>query len=130
MNLFSDPQKKRLPKIDFNLEKGELSFSGNSMPEDVNACYAPLMKAIEEHSAAIKNQKHVFTVIINFDYFNSASLKFIVSLIKQLITLTNGNGVKVDWYYDKDDTDMLETATEVSNILSLPFTCIERERTL
>ena len=97
------------------------------MPENVYECYIPLLHSIHENNDVIKNQEKAFEIVIKFDYFNTSTLRVLIALFKQLIDIKGIGGVNVDWHYDKNDSDMLETAKMISNILSLPFNFIERE---
>jgi hypothetical protein len=119
MDLFSIHKDKRTPKIDFDLEKGELSLSGNSMPENVSEFYAPLLKLIEDNMDVLQQQESVFKINIRLNYFNTSSLKFLTSLFKLIISIKGQKNVEIDWFYENDDVDMLETANDVAAILAV-----------
>jgi hypothetical protein len=127
MNIFSLSESKRTPEIIFNLETGELIFNGNSTPEDVNLFYAPLLSWIEINKALITNDIKVLSVQINLMYFNSATLKFLVSLLKYLISLKSSDSLLIIWSYDAEDEDMIETAKDISKVLSIPIKLVVKE---
>jgi len=63
-------------------------------------------------------------VIFNFsfEYFNSASGKFILDICKVLARLrSKGINIIVNWHFEKDDADMLEVGKEMSRIVKFPF---------
>ncbi len=60
--------------------------------------------------------------------FNSVTYKYILNMMsKFMIYNKNGKDIKVIWYYDKDDTDSLESAEDISELFNIPFTLKERE---
>jgi len=127
MNLFTLSESKRTPEVLFNLDNAELVFNGNSIPEDVNLFYAPLISWIEVNKDHIIQDSRQLMIKVNLVYFNSATLKFLVSLLKFLINIKGVDLVKISWLYDHDDDDMLETAKDISNILSIPINYILRD---
>ena len=66
------------------------------------------------------------TISINPDLFNTSSSKCILDVFKKLETLS-GTEVKVNWYYEEDDEDMLEAGEDYQAIIDLPFKMIEVE---
>jgi hypothetical protein len=127
MNIFSLSESKRTPEIIFNLETGELIFNGNSTPEDVNLFYSPLLTWIDINKPLIVNDIKTISIQVNLVYFNSATLKFLVSLLKYIISLKGVDNVKITWCYDRDDEDMLETAKDISKVLSIPIKFVVKE---
>ncbi len=62
------------------------------------------------------------TFIFKFSYFNSASAKFIVDILKQLEAYSNsGSKVSIRWYYDKRDVDMRESGEELAELVDIHF---------
>jgi len=121
MNIFTLSQSKNTPEVLFNLDESKLDFNGRSIPEDVNMFYAPLLTWIETNKKNIAEDIRTLSISVNLIYFNSATLKFIVSLLKHIITIKGADFVQITWLYDDDDEDMLETAKDISNVLSIPF---------
>jgi len=121
MNIFTLTESKRTPEVVFNLESSELIFNGVSIPEDVQLFYSPLFSWIEVNKLDLIKNSNPLIVKFNFKYFNSVSLKFIVSLLKYLITIKGYEKLHIIWFYDKDDEDMLETAKDISSILNIPI---------
>lgn len=126
MNIFTLSQTKRTPEIIFNIENSELFFNGSSIPEDVNLFYAPLMSWVEINKESIVEKLIPLSIKVNLSYFNSSTLKFLVSMFKYLINLKGTNLIEIIWFYDQDDEDLLETAIDISNILLIPIKCIVR----
>jgi hypothetical protein len=65
---------------------------------------------------------------LNFKYFNSTSLKYILDFCCKLSNLkSEGKDVVIKWYYDKYDTDMLESGKELSRLANIHFEYILNE---
>lgn len=89
------------PQIDFN-SSGQLSIKGKSLPEDPRKFYNPLFNWVDELSA------DQVQIDIMLDYVNTSSSKRIIELIKAIDTNNNVKKIKMNWFYESDDTDMLE----------------------
>jgi hypothetical protein len=89
------------PQVVF-LSAGNLLLKGRSLIMNVNTFYKPLMEWIAWLDVA-----HVkFT--IDFDYFNSASSKVILEMLKLIDCNNNVKDFDVFWHFEKDDDDVLE----------------------
>jgi len=90
------------PKVEF-LINGDLLFEGKSCPIAVTRFYDPLFKWI----AKLKAEKVNFK--INLEYINSASVKKILDLLKELDANRNVKEIVINWHYEEGDDDSLET---------------------
>ncbi len=121
------------PEIKFLPEEDLYIITGNSAPEDVRALYYPVIDWFSKFSAEIKSNPGYFSgrqIVLRIDlkYFNSASAKFLYDIIMELRNITGtGIPVAVKWYYDKDDSDMMEAGKDISNIVEMEFEYIENE---
>ena len=67
-------------------------------------------------------------VDIELEYFNSGSAKFVMQILRELSELIhNGKELKVNWYYEEGDDDILERGEYYSSILDLDINFIETE---
>ncbi len=89
------------PQIDFN-SSGQLSIKGKSLPEDPRKFYNPLFNWLEKLST------EQVQIDIMLDYVNTSSSKRIIELIKTIDTNSNVKKIKMNWFYETDDADMLE----------------------
>jgi hypothetical protein len=115
----------KTPSISFNGDSGLLELRGRSIPENSIEFYKPLNEWVERYGSAPCST----TVIdVKLEYFNTSSSKCILDLFKKLEKL-NGSGteVKVNWYFEEDDEDMMEAGEDYQAIIRLPFTMIEVE---
>jgi hypothetical protein len=89
------------PQVVF-LTTGNLLLKGRSLIMNVNTFYKPLMEWIAWLDVAYVK----FT--IDFDYFNSASSKVILEMLKMIDCNNNVKDFDVFWHFEKDDDDVLE----------------------
>jgi len=60
------------------------------------------------------------------EYFNTSSSKCIYDLLKEIKSLKEGGkDVRVRWYYEQYDEDMMEAGEDYSDLLDLPFAFVE-----
>ena len=98
------------PDVSFNTE-GRLSMEGRSLPENVEIFYAPLEKWISE----LETDEVQFDV--NLEYFNSASSKKILELLKILDANTRVKSILIVWHYEEGDDDCLESGQIFEELL-------------
>jgi hypothetical protein len=89
------------PQIDFD-QSGRLMMKGRSLILNVKDFYDPLIEWISKLNAPVVR----FT--IDFDYFNSASSKQILEMLKLIDSNNNVKDFDVFWHFEKDDEDILE----------------------
>jgi hypothetical protein len=115
----------KTPTVEFNAEEGKVEIKGRSIPENSVEFYNPLIAWLEEFG---NNPKDVTQVNIQLEYFNTSSSKCILDVFKKLESLAKaGNDIKVNWFYEEDDEDMLEAGEDYQSIIKLPFKMIEIE---
>ena len=112
----------KTPEVDFNAG-GELLLKGRSIPENSVEYYAPLMDWIESYGGSPQSET---TVNVQLEYFNTSSSKCILDVFKKLESIS-GSNVKIKWYYEEDDEDMLEAGEDYDAIIDIDFEMIEVE---
>ncbi len=121
------------PEIRFDPAAGKLSISGISRPEDVRSFYYPVLewlrKFLEEEIKTGKvsfDENNPLTLEVRLRYFNSSSAKFLFDIFSEIGTISNeGQKIRIRWYYESGDDDMLEAGEELSEIAEIPFEFIE-----
>jgi len=117
-NLYIEGQV-HLPNVILDKENNKLEISGQSMPEDVIAFYNPVLKWIDEYS---KDPNDTTTFNMKLVYFNTSSSKMIYEMINKLDQLHKKNhNVKVHWYYDEEDEEMIASGKKLEKYFSIPF---------
>ncbi len=82
---------------------GRLLIEGRSLPEDVGKFYNPLI-------AWVKNLRtEVVKIDLNLEYLNSASSKKVLELLRVLDDNAAIKDLIVNWHYEADDEDALES---------------------
>jgi hypothetical protein len=90
-------------------------ISGRSLPEDSVSFYNPVMDWIKAYG---KDPNTSTEFAFKLDYFNTASSKIILDILKLLNEI---KGVTIVWYSLSDDEEVKEAGEEFSEQVSLPF---------
>lgn len=115
------------PMFHYDVELHRLEVAGFSRPEDVRGFYHPLFSWFESHKEAIQSRLlslTKLTVVFKLTYFNSASSKCILDIVLLLNSIYR-NRIVVEWHYEEEDEDMLESGQELSEAVEIPFEYIE-----
>jgi len=106
ITLTSSPETPYFPEVNFDVESGKCEISGESYMEETYKFYLPLITWIKQYIET-KNQK--IELIIKLIYLNTSSTKCILDMLEVLKDYQDkGGDVKVIWYYDIDDPDMVD----------------------
>ncbi len=110
------------PTIEFDSANGVLTIAGKSIAEDSQEFYRPLIEALKEYKIKPCLQT---TVNLKLVYFNTSSSKSILDVLRLLESLKSDSEVTINWYYEKEDEDMLEVGEDYSEIVNIPFSMVE-----
>ena len=125
MDNFFIEGSKQTPEIKFDGESGILEIMGRSIPENTFDFFNPVLLWLEEYGKAPASKT---IVKVNLEYFNTSSSKYILEIFKRVkVVLDAGNDVIVEWYYEEDDEEMMETGEDYEDVSGLPFTLISVE---
>jgi hypothetical protein len=122
LNINIYPDLVFYPVVNFDYKTGICEISGESFMEDTYKFYEPIIEWLNEY---IKEKK---TIVLNIKltYFNTSSSKFILVILNTLKKYKNdSNNATVNWFYNKEDIDMLkeivefqdETGLEINKII-------------
>jgi len=107
------------PRVVLDRDSSIIEFSGNSLPEDVNTFYAPILEWIDNY---VDNPNQQTEVSMNFDYYNTSSSKMILRILERFRDIyRKGYPVVVNWLYMEDDEDMVEAGEDFADHLKIPF---------
>ncbi len=109
-DLLIEPTNKT-PLIDF-AQTGKLVMAGSAFPENAKEFFDPIIDWIAE----VNINEVDFDLVM--DYFNTAAAKKLLELLRKLDSNTKIKYVKVNWYYDKEDLDSLESGQILAETLS------------
>ena len=123
METFYLPATKLSPEINLNPNTGLLTFKGRSTHENPVVFYEPIIQWLQEYS---KQPAPQTTLHIYIDYFNTASSKCLLDILKKTQhIIETGNSAIVKWEYETGDDAMHEAGQDFSEILKFPFQFIE-----
>jgi len=122
------------PRICFSPDNNQFYIQGVSSPEDVRSLYYPVLEWIKkfiDEVLAVKhkmyNRDNPLRFQIDLTYFNSSSAKFFYDILIELKRLdAAGYPVKVEWFYDEEDSDMKEAGADISILVEMEFDLIPK----
>jgi len=92
---------------------------GRSMPEDATKFYKRVVTWVRNY-AKEPNPTTIFE--IDLEYFNSSTVKQLLSILLILESMANeGKEVKVIWYYEKEDELMEMKGQEIKSLVDILF---------
>jgi len=116
---------RQTPEINFDAASGILKLDGRSIPENTFEFFTPVLNWLDEYASSAPDK---VVAKINLEYFNTSSSKYILEILKRLkIMLKDGKDVLVEWYYEEDDEEMMETGEDYEDVSGLPFEIISYE---
>jgi len=111
------------PGVNFDASTGICEISGESYMEEAYKFYLPLINWIKQFT---EEQKSKITLNIKLIYFNTSTSKCLLDIFEILRKYQEKNGIiEVNWYYDKEDPDMVEEISDFENEAELQFNIIE-----
>lgn len=99
------------PKMTFNLSNGNMEIYGRSIPDNCYTFFLPLMESVDEYS---KNPQKDTYIIMELEYFNTGTSKVFYDFLVKLSTLKSN--VTIEWRYEEDDEDILETGQDFETL--------------
>ncbi|MEF8809977.1 MAG: DUF1987 domain-containing protein [Bacteroidales bacterium] len=113
----------KTPSVKLDPVSGVIEIKGRSIPENSIEFYRPIVEWLDEYA---KNPNKKTRVNVQLEYFNTSSSKCILDIFKKLESLKKSrNEVIINWYYEEDDEDMLESGEDYESIIRIPFKMIE-----
>ena len=112
----------KTPSVKFNGQEGVIEIKGRSIPENSIEFYKPLVEWLEDYSSTPLD---LTQVNVQLEYFNTSSSKVILNILKKFETIPDAKEkVVVNWYYEANDEDDLETGEYFSQMTILSFNFI------
>jgi hypothetical protein len=106
ITLTSSPTTPYFPEVNFNADKGICEIKGESYMEETYKFYLPLINWIKDFTKTVKRPLELNIKLI---YLNTSSTKCVLDILEILKDFEDdGGSVKVNWYYDKTDPDMVD----------------------
>ena len=111
LNININPDLIYYPVINFDYQSGICEISGESYMEETFKFYEPIIIWLKEFCTGNKP----ITLNIRLTYFNTSSSRFILEILDTLKNYhKKGEQVEINWFYKKDDPDIL---TEIQDFM-------------
>lgn len=109
----------KTPTVLFDIT-GILEIKGKSIPENSLEFYRPVFEWLDIYSQSPAPKTELK---ISLEYFNTSSSKCLLDILRRLetINLSGKSNVKVLWFYDADDEDMMEAGEDYQALVKVPF---------
>lgn len=102
----SSPETPYFPEVNFNASSGLCEIAGESYMEETYKFFLPLTSWIKDYINIVNKNIELNIKLI---YLNTSSTKCILDILEILKNYEDKGGkVKVVWYYDKEDPDMID----------------------
>ena len=110
----------KTPSITFAADNGQLEIKGKSIPENSLEFYRPVFEWLDSYS---NSPAPSTTLKVALEYFNTSSSKCLLDIFRKLeaINLSGRSSVKVAWFYDSDEEDMMEAGEDYQALVKVPF---------
>lgn len=117
------PETYKNPRVQADISKGYVLICGRSIPEHAEKFYEPLLKWIQEYLA----MKKPITIDFKLIYLNTNSWRNFLVLLQMIEKA--GIIYTINWFYEEDDTDILQAGKDLSKLSGLNFNFVEIEET-
>lgn len=111
------------PLVIISRDEGRVEIKGKSIPESSLSFYYPIIDKLKEIFNGYKGR---LDLNISIEYMNTSSSKCMFDLLKSMNRLL-GNSLKVNWYYEDGDDDMIEAGEDFQEVLDMRFTFVSVE---
>lgn len=108
-----------------------MEISGYSRPENVRIFYEPVLNWLETFKSNLldkmKSEERIEPISFNFKliYFNSSSAKFLYDVVIILNEIQLFDiPLSINWYYDKEDSELREAGEDLSELAQVRFNFI------
>ncbi|MFP4023015.1 MAG: DUF1987 domain-containing protein [Thiohalospira sp.] len=118
------------PEINFDIDNNTLSFLKVSKPANAYEFYQPVFEFIDHFEKEKVKSKVVKELVIDFkfDYFNTATAKILYELLEKIKRIkSQGVDIIINWFYHKEDDDLLEEGHMMAEAVGLDFKFITLE---
>jgi hypothetical protein len=119
MRSFFTERTKTTPRVDLNAETGELEIIGECYPENAMPFYKPIFEWLNDY---LCQSNTAIIVNLRLAYFNTSTSKCLLNLLEILEQAhLNGRQIELNWHYQENDEDMLDSGYEFAEDITLPF---------
>jgi hypothetical protein len=110
---------KETPHVVLDTGANRFEVSGRSFPLNAKGFYASVLEWLD---AYVENPNQSTDFVFRLEYFNTPSSKSISDILKRMKAIQDGGKeVKIIWYYEEDDIDILDLGHVFSRTVGMPF---------
>ncbi len=110
------------PLINFNPQTNTFVIAEKSLPANAVDFFNTIINWFKEY---LKNPNENTYVDFKLDYFNTSSSKQIARFLKTIQDSNYEDRITVRWFYEEDDSDMLESGMLYARLIDINFEFIE-----
>jgi hypothetical protein len=128
MKVIDIARTEKTPEIILDDAGRFLQIKGKCLPENIRDFSQNIIEKLEKYMEQLKpepersNGSGDFSVYFKLGYFNSAAAKFIADVLLVVDEyLQKGLNIKIYWYFEEEDTDMLEAGQDISKMVNVPM---------
>tara|TARA_R110001592_G_scaffold148165_3_gene372865 strand:- start:3885 stop:4271 length:387 start_codon:yes stop_codon:yes gene_type:complete len=117
MEKFELKESIKIPRILIDYKKGKIRITGKSTLTNPSELYPRLIELFQLY---VNNPQPVTYLLIDLEFYNSESAKYLFSIIELLIGLEkeNKSQLKISWHYDLDDYHIIRDINRLSDELN------------
>jgi len=123
------------PEVNFSPEENIFFIRGISSPEDVRSLYYPVIEWVKKYIddlLRVRSTGYTLKSPLKFStdllYFNSSTAKFLYDIFLELKRLIpSGIPFIIEWFYEEDDLDQKEAGSDISLLVGMEFSYIEKK---
>ena len=116
------PATEDTPEVILDPKQNVFKISQVSVPEDAYEFYKPVLQWLKEFA---KDPLPEINFEFDLEYVNSASSKQLIQILIALEEIAKKSKVKIKWYYEEVDEDMLMLGQRFEKLADLKFEFIE-----
>ncbi len=114
------PAGKDTPEIYFGPDINMFQIEGISYPSNPMEFYEPVFMWLHDFFHSAKIDTHI-DFNFKLDYFNTSSLKNFTKLLRIIGHSPACNHITVNWFYDEEDSDMLDAGKRLKQFAKTKF---------
>ena len=128
MKVIEIKRTEKIPEIILDDERGVFEMNGKCLPENIRNLDELVTKKLDKYlrecmrTKDTSSEKKILKANFKLAYFNSAAAKFIADILMLINGYINkGCDIKLYWYFQEGDDDMLEAGEDFAEMIDVPF---------
>lgn len=109
--------------IDYEEENQSLWFKGKAKPDDALQTWLPILEDFDQWEKSGQD----LTVHFDFDFLNTSSSKFVVTITRKLDLLADSRKIKIFWHYVVEDEDMEDIGEMCQSVINIKMIFVKKK---